>query len=151
MGALLLALVLAIAGCGGTDRIAEEAVEDASNGDVKIDKDGDEIEIEVGGQKLQSKQGELVDGFPGDVPMPDDFDVVSSSTGDGKYQAFGRIPSADDAFAFYKAELPKEGWKVTVASAAENTFQVIADKAGRALVVGSSPSNEGANLTVVLE
>ena len=40
---------------------------------------------------------------------------------------------------------------MTVASAAQNTFQVIADKGGRALVLGSSPSNEGANLTVVLE
>ncbi len=49
-GALLLAGRLALAGCGGTDQIAEEAVEQASGGDVKIDKDGDETKIEVAGQ-----------------------------------------------------------------------------------------------------
>ncbi len=151
LGAFVVAVLLAVAGCGGTDEIAEQAVEEASGGDVKIDKDGDETTIEVGGQELENKQGDLVEGFPEDIPMPGDFEVVSSSKVEGKYQAFGRIPSSDDAFAFYKAELPEKGWKVDVAAASEGSFQVVATKGGRALVVGSSPSNEGANLTVVLE
>ena len=146
----MLAGVLAMAGCGGTDRITEEVVEDASNGEVKIDRDGDETKVEVGGQKFENKQGELVDGFPGDVPLPDGFEIVTSAKGQGGYQAFGRIASSDDTFAFYKAELPKEGWKTTVASSAGGSFQITADKSGRAVVVGSSPSNEGANLTIVV-
>lgn len=147
----MLACVLAVAGCGGTDRIAEEAVEDASNGEVKIDRDGDETRVEVGGQELENKQGDLVDGFPDDVPLPDGFEIVSSTKTQGKYSTFGRVASSDDTFAFYKAELPKEGWKVEVASAAGGSFQIVAKKGGRALVLGSAPSNEGSNLTVVVE
>lgn len=112
LGALLLVGVLAIAGCGGTDEIAEQAVEEASGGEVKIDKDGDETKIEVGGQELENKQGGLVDGFPEDFPLPDDFDVSNSSKTQGKYQAFGSIPSSDDTFAFYKAELPNKDWEI---------------------------------------
>jgi hypothetical protein len=152
LGALLLAGVLAIAGCGGTDEIAEQAVEEASGGEVKIDKDGDETKIEVGGQKLENKQGGLVDGFPEDFPLPDDFDVSTSSKTQGKYQAFGSIPSSDDTFAFYKAELPNKEWKIQVASAAAgDTFQILANKGGREAVLNSGPANEGAHLTVVVE
>jgi hypothetical protein len=152
LGALLLAGVLAIAGCGGTDEIAEQAVEEASGGEVKIDKDGDETKIEVGGQKLENKQGGLVDGFPEDFPLPDDFDVSSSSKTQGKYQAFGSMASSDDTFAFYKAELRNKEWKIQVASAAAgDTFQILASKDGREAVLNSRPANEGAHLTVVVE
>jgi hypothetical protein len=85
------------------------------------------------------------------VPMPDDFEVVSSNKAQGKFQAFGRIASSEDTFAFYKDGLPKNGWKVEVANATGGSFQIIAKKSGRGLVLGSAPSNEGANLTVVLE
>ena len=150
VGALLLAAVLAIAGCGGTDRIAEEAVEDASNGEVKIDRDGDETKVEVGGQELENKQGGLVDGFPEDFPMPDGFEVETSTKAQGKYQAFGSISSAEDTFAYYKDELPKQGWQIQTSSAAGGTFQIVASKDGREAVLGSSPANEGANLTIVV-
>ena len=150
VGALLLAAVLAVAGCGGTDRIAEEAVEDASNGEVKIDRDGDETKVEVGGQELENKQGGLVDGFPEDFPMPDGFEVETSTKAQGKYQAFGSISSAEDTFAYYKDELPKQGWQIQTSSAAGGTFQIVASKDGREAVLGSSPANEGANLTIVV-
>lgn len=146
----MLTAALAVTGCGGTDRITEDAVEDASNGEVKIDRDGDQTKIEVGGQEYENQQGGLADGFPKDVPIPDDFEVVSSTKGEGAYQAFGRIASSEDTFAFYEAELPKQGWKVNVAGSAGGSFQITADKDGRALVLGSAPSNEGANLTIVL-
>jgi hypothetical protein len=145
-----MAAVLAAAGCGGTDRIAEEAVEDASNGEVKIDRDGDETKVEVGGQELENKQGGLVDGFPEDFPMPDGFEVETSTKAQGKYQAFGSISSAEDIFAYYKNELPKQGWQIQTSSAAGGTFQIVASKDGREAVLGSSPANEGANLTIVV-
>ena len=145
-----MAGALGAAGCGGTDRITEAAVEDASGGEVKIDRDGDETRVEVGGQEFENKQGALADGFPSDVPIPDGFEVVSSTKTKGEYQAFGRIDSSEETFAFYKSELPKEGWEVTVANTTGGTFQITASKAGRALVLGSSPSNEGAHLTIVV-
>jgi hypothetical protein len=149
---ILVAAVLALAGCGDTDEIAEQAVEEASGGEVKIDKEGDETKVEVGGETLENKQGALVDGFPKDFPLPDGFDVSTSTKTGGKYQAFGAIPSADDAFAFFEAELPKEGWKVDVArKGSSGGFQVLAKKGGRDAVVNSGPANEGANLTVVVE
>jgi hypothetical protein len=150
--ALLLVGVFAIAGCGGTDDLAEQAVEEASGGEVKVDRNGDETKIEVGGQELENKQGGLVDGFPDDFPLPDDFDVSTSSKTQGKYQAFGSISSSEDTFAFYKAELPKGEWKIEAASAAGGgTFQILANKGGREAVLGSGPANEGAHLTVVVE
>jgi hypothetical protein len=145
-----MAAVLVAAGCGGTDQIAEEAVEDASNGEVKIDRDGDETKVEVGGQELENKQGGLVDGFPEDFPMPDGFEVETSTKAQGKYQAFGSISSAEDTFAYYKGELPKQGWQIQTSSAAGGTFQIVASKDGREAVLGSSPANEGANLTIVV-
>jgi hypothetical protein len=152
LGALLLAGVLAMAGCGGTDEIAEQAVEEASGGEVKIDKDGDEMKVEVGGQELESKQGGLVEGFPEDFPLPDEFDVSTSSKTQGKYQAFGSIPSSDDTFTFYKAELPNKEWKIQVASAAGgDTFQILANKGDREAVLNSGPASDGAHLTVVVE
>jgi hypothetical protein len=152
LGALLATGLLALAGCGGTDQITEQAVEEASGGEVKIDKDGDKTKIEVAGQELENQQGGLVDGFPEDFPMPDDFEVETSTKTQGKYQAFGSIPSSDETFAFYKDKLAGDGWKISVASTAgAGSFQIVADKGGREAVVGSSPANEGANLTVVVE
>jgi hypothetical protein len=151
IGALLLALTLALAACGGTDAITEQAVEDASGGEVKIDKNGDETMIEVGGEELENKQGGLVDGFPDDFPMPDEYEVETSTKTQGKYQAFGSIPSADDAYAFYQSELGKNGWKIQVArDSGGGTFQIVAKHGGREAVVNSAPANEGANLTVVV-
>ena len=142
--------LLALAGCGGTDQITEQAVEDASGGEVKIDKDGDKTKIEVAGQELENQQGGLVDGFPEDFPMPDDFEVETSTKTQGKYQAFGSISSAEDTFAYYKDELPKQGWEIQTSSATGGTFQIVANKDGREAVLGSSPANEGANLTIVV-
>jgi hypothetical protein len=152
LSALLLVLALAVAGCGGTDAITEEAVEDASGGEVKIDRDGDQTKIEVGGQELENRQGGLVDGFPDDFPMPGDYEVETSTKTHGKYQAFGSIPSAGEAYAFYQDELAKHGWEIEVArDSGGGVFQIIANNGGRQAVVNSSPANEGANLTVVVE
>ena len=152
LSALLLILAaLVVAGCGGSDALTEQAVENASDGEVKIDKDGDKTKIEVAGQELENQQGGLVEGFPEDLPMPDDFEVETSTKTQGKYQAFGSIPSAEDAYAFYQAELPKSGWKIQAAQdSGGGNFQVIANRGGRQAVVNSSPANEGANLTVVV-
>ena len=149
--AFLLAGVLALAGCGGTDQIAEQAIEEASGGDVKVDKDGDETKIEVGGQELENKQGGLVDGFPDDFPLPDDFKIETSLKAEGRYQAYGRIASADEAFAFYKAELPKAEWKIETAIGGNGSFQIVARRADREAVVNSTPTNEAAGLAVIVE
>ena len=144
--------MFAVAGCGGADEVAERAVEEASGGEVKLERNGDETKIEVGGQELENKQGGLVDGFPEDFPLPDDFEISTSTKTQGKYQAFGAIPSGKEGLAFFKAELPKKEWKIEVARAdASGTFQLIANKGGRRAVVNSGPANEGANLTVVVE
>jgi hypothetical protein len=151
LGAFLVTGLLALAGCGGTDQITEQAVEDASGGEVKIDKDGDKTKIKVGGQELENQQGGLVDGFPEDFPMPDGFEVETSTKTQGKYQAFGSISSSDETFAFYKDALAGDGWRISVASTAgPGSFQIVANKGGREAVVGASPANDGANLTILV-
>jgi hypothetical protein len=150
---ILVAALLALAGCGDTDEIAEQAVEEVSGGEVKIEKDGDKTKVEAGGETLENTQGALADDFPDDFPLPPDFDVETSTTVNGTdHQAFGSIPSAKEALAFLEEQLPKKGWKIDVARASSaDSFQVIANKSGRRAVVNSSAANEGANLTVVVQ
>ena len=76
----------------------------------------------------------------------------------GKWTSFEPRPgidtstASDETFAFYKDKLSGGGWKISVASTAgAGSFQIVANKGGREAVVGSSPANEGANLTVVVE
>ena len=62
-----------------------------------------------------------------------------------------RASGSDDTFAFYKDQLTGDGWTISVASTAgAGSFQIVATKGGREAVVGSSPANEGANLTIVV-
>jgi hypothetical protein len=81
---------------------------------------------------------------------PGELGCASAPPAQGKYQAFGSISSAEDTLAYYKDELPKQGWEIQTSSAAGGTFQIVANKDGREAVLGSSPANEGANLTIVV-
>jgi hypothetical protein len=146
------AAALVLSACGATDDLTEEAVEKATGGEVKVKKKGSEVEVEVGGRKLQNEQGGLVDGFPKDVPLPPGYAVSTSTKLEGQtYQAFGRLPDQDRALAFFKDNLSKEEWRIEAARSGADSFQVIANRGKRKLVVNSTGQNEGANMTVVVD
>jgi hypothetical protein len=98
-GALLLA------GCGAaSEKLAEEATERAiesqGGGNVEIDTDGDgsinietdegtysadgegNFNLETGDGSFSAGSGSMPDGWPDDVPLPDDFEVITGSTMD---------------------------------------------------------------------
>jgi hypothetical protein len=82
IGAVLL---LGAAACGGdsgspSDGALEEIIESQGGGDVDIDSDDGEITIESDdGSFSSSSSGELPEGWPDDVPLPDDFEIQGSS------------------------------------------------------------------------
>lgn len=85
--ALLLALALALGGCGEVaEKASEEAIERAveSDGSADVDVDSDDGSVKVETDEGTTSYGEdldLPDAFPSDVPLPEsDFSIVSSST-----------------------------------------------------------------------
>ncbi len=116
---VVTAVSLALPGCGSvTDRLAEEAVEEATgvevdadgetvtlegpDGSIVVDGDGETVTIEGsngdGGERVSiSANGELPDGF--DLPIPDGGLLVSTSTvdSDGRSasQVFLEFPADD--------------------------------------------------------
>lgn len=92
MTVLLLtgALALALAACdAAVEQIAEEAAERAVEADgggdveVDVDDDGGDISVETDEGSLQVAVGDDADlpaDFPEEVPLPDDFVVLSASS-----------------------------------------------------------------------
>jgi hypothetical protein len=122
IGASIVALVFAVAGCSAVeDKIAEEVSEEIAGGlvggDVEIDDDsvtmdtGDgEVTIEGGGDDLPSD-------FPSDFPMYGDADLDSTSkVADPNGTVFYvNLVSGDDAidvYEWYKGEFEDEGWTI---------------------------------------
>lgn len=122
IGASIVALVFAVAGCSAVeDKIAEEVSEEIAGGlvggDVEIDDDsvtmdtGDgEVTIEGGGDDLPSD-------FPSDFPMYGDADLDSTSkVADSNGTVFYvNLVSGDDAidvYEWYKGEFEDEGWTI---------------------------------------
>jgi len=128
---MLLVLVLA-SGCFGqniAEKIAEEAIEKAIESDsgenVDIDFDDDEITIESDDGEVSIGMGtDLPDGFPDNVPVYPDMEIISSwsVTEDDKdsYSINGLTEDAgDDVFAWYKENL--SSWEI------ENEFSASGD------------------------
>lgn len=106
---------LVLASCGEvTERVTEEAIEQsAGGGEVDIDEDGSvsfenedgsfsadaegnlDIESEDGSYSVDSQSGDLPEDFP-DVPVPDGFEVRSSSAqSDGDETAYTALGTVD--------------------------------------------------------
>jgi hypothetical protein len=120
---LLVALPL-LAGCGDSEtvgeRIAEEVAEQAGGEDVDIDVDGDDVTIESkDGDASFSTSGELPEGWPDDLALPDGAEIVGSTgvSADGGRQLSvnGTVAaSPDEVFEHFEGEL--DGWEQSAKS-----------------------------------
>lgn len=156
-GAAVLALgLVAGVGCG---KVAEKATERAVErvdgvDDVDISEDGVRIETEDGVVDF-SGDGTLPDGWPDDVPVPDDITVnFSGSTGSGSDRSFTVMGttglSAAEVLDLYKDRL--SGWDVegestfsgSGATSASATFL----DGDRSVVVGASEAGDGTSVTI---
>jgi hypothetical protein len=92
VAALGVALVVG-AGCGGAadsaaERLSEEAIEEAAGGEVDIE-DGSAKVTNEDGSSFEVGTGDLPEGWPEDIPMPEGTEITSSAKGaDGSDQSF---------------------------------------------------------------
>lgn len=131
----LAGAALVFAACGGGDSIsenlAEEAIEQAGGGDVDIDSDGGSVNIDTdegsmsvdedGNVEIEtedgsfSSSGDIPEGFPDEVPLPDGLDVGSGAVTDGpegeSYQVAGSVDGDPaDVFAELIAQFEDAGF-----------------------------------------
>lgn len=133
---VFLVVLLALASCGkATEKLTEEAIEQsAGGGEVDIDDDGSfsfendegsfevdsegnvKIEGEDGEFSIDGSSGELPDGWPDDVPVPSDLEILTGSkTSDGEQDLFSVLGNVDgdpeDVFADLVDAFEDEGFE----------------------------------------
>ncbi len=161
--ALGAALVLTAAACGDdggspSDNAIEELIESQGGGEVDIDSEDGEVTIESeDGSFTASSSGDLPEEWPGDVPLPDDLAIESSSriadgsTGGALLSVSGTTSmSIEEIQELYSSEL--EGWTeglnmVNSSGGTESlTMALEDDGAGRGVML--SATNDGAATTL---
>lgn len=125
--ALILGAVLVLTGCGG-EEIAERIAEEAGGADnVEIDPDSGEVHVEGSEGSFSIGGGDIPDGFPDELPIPDGLEVAGSASFSGGEEgtAFVQLQGGDydELTSFYESELPANGWTV------EDTRNVASDQA----------------------
>jgi hypothetical protein len=118
---LVLACVLLLsAGCKrAADGLADTAIERASGGQVKVDRDGDTVRLKTPEGEMTVQGGEalpLPETFPEDVYLPKDYAINSVMDINGmsmvSMRAPGRVPGL---FADARKAMVDQGWKETMA------------------------------------
>jgi hypothetical protein len=116
---LAVVLALVLVGCGGiADEVAEEAAERVVGSDVEIDTDDGSVTVESDqGTVAIGTGGDLPDGLPDQLPLPDGLEVLASlsqSTNGTETIGFQAATSSsyDDVVAVYEDGLA-DAWTVT--------------------------------------
>lgn len=118
--AIGLACVLLPTGCQkAADRMTEDAIERASDGQVKIERDGDKVVLKTADGQVTMQGGDalpLPAAFPKDVYLPGDYAVNSVMDLEGvsmvSLRAPGKVPGL---FADARESMVAQGWKETMA------------------------------------
>ncbi|MEJ2347605.1 MAG: hypothetical protein P8Y17_00185 [Patescibacteria group bacterium] len=110
----------------GRELITEKILSKSTGSEVNIEGDGEKVSITSDeGTLLVEQGGELPDSFPSDFP------VYPNATPTGSWTAAGDdtnglsvLWETDDSISkvtdYYKEELPKAGWKITLTSEVED-------------------------------
>ncbi|MBY5163527.1 hypothetical protein [Salsipaludibacter albus] len=166
--ATALLLGLALAGCGSlaesvTERAVEEAAEAANGGgDVDLDINDEDGSISISSSEGSFSVGgsqELPDGFPAELPLPADHEVVSSMSfddgGDASYNISMSVAGdADTVAAELQASLEDTGYTLTGTSEMQmdgldtRTMQFEGDGLEGFITVADTPDGTVANYTV---
>lgn len=120
---LLLAVGLLLAGCNigdrVQDRLTEEVLGRAADGDVEIDRSDGSVRVETDeGTVSFGGSADLPDDFPEAMPVPDGIEVAGSfaTSSDSERQVSVQAQtqrSFDDLRAYFGTELPASGWEIT--------------------------------------
>lgn len=117
-GGLLACLLLP--GCQrAADSMTEAAMEAATGGKVKVDRDGDKVVFKTADGEMVVQGGDVLplpEDFPGDVYLPDGYTVNSVMDLQGVSVVGMRAPGKVTAlFADARKRMAEQGWKETVA------------------------------------
>ena len=145
VGMLVVAVALALGGCGSDD--------------VEVDEGSVTVTTDDGTATISGGEGALAEGFPEEFPIYDDADVSSSAVGnvDGRAQYTAVLVTSDpvaDVYAWYKTELPSNGWtiendaQVSTAEGATSMLSVKRDCTARAGII--EQNDGGAEIAVTL-
>lgn len=122
-----LALLLTTTACSSvaeniSERAAEEILEQAAGGevDIDLDEDGGTVSVNTDDGSFSIGTDELPDAFPASAPLPADYTVLSSMSGDSSDDGQTVVvtvsagdASFEDLVARLDAELAANGWDVT--------------------------------------
>ncbi len=158
----LAAVTLALAGCGSTLSTDDAKINvDRDDGSFTIETEEGEVNFEAGGG------GSLPEGFPSDFPLPDNLNIIVSSSGSGgsnKVDAILNVTATtnqpvDDLRSFYTKELPAKGWTIkaqnqTNIGGKNNTVSLTAEKgstqANVAIIDGDTTASDGDATTLTI-
>lgn len=159
-----IAALLVVCACSGCRKAANEAVESAI--ESQIARDGGKADVQIGDDnvslKFQDEKGEstfasgknvaLPDDFPQDVPQYSPMTVIMANAQqeDERFtiQATS-TDSLDQVAAFYKQEVPKQGWEEESNTAMGSDMRALTyKKDGRSLQVMVAATDDGTTLTI---
>lgn len=155
--AIVALALVALGGCRKSqESIADAAIERASDGKVKIDRDGDRMTIKTDQGEMAVQSGEalpLPKDFPGDVYLPPDYRINSvMDLGGAKVlslQADGKVSVLFDAA---RTAMDKQGWKQTMAMQnSTDTAMLAYEKDKRAAVLSFNENSGDAGVTMSVQ
>lgn len=154
---MTVATVVALGGCRKSqESIADAAIERASGGKVKVDRDGDRMTIKTDQGEMAVQSGEalpLPKDFPGDVYLPPGYRINSvMDLGGAKVlslQADGKVSVLFDAA---RAAMDKQGWKQTMAMQnSTDTAMLAYEKDQRAAVLSFNDNSGDSGVTMSVQ
>ncbi len=109
----------------GREFAAEKYLSKSTGADVDIEGDGEKVTITSEDGTISFEEGgELPDDFPSDLPIYPNAKLTGSWTAEGENAngvstVWETSDSVDKVGDYYKKELPKAGWKLTLTSEVE--------------------------------
>ncbi len=134
-----------------TDKAVENAVEDATGGDVDVDTSENRVAININGSSWEAGDSvSLPANFPEDIYVAEGTVKVAMATDQeqGFSVSLESSKSVSEAKTLYQDELADDGWKLTGGADIGDAASVFATKDNRSLTVSMGPNTEK-TLTVI--
>lgn len=154
---LVAVAMLGLVGCQrSADSLADGAIERASGGQVKVERDGDTVTVATADGQSIVRSGEslsLPEAFPGDVYLPDGYAINSVMDLEGVNVLNLRAPGKlSGLFADAREAMAGHGWKETLAMQHSVDSAMLAFEKGErnAMLAFSNGGDQGVSLSVQL-
>ena len=128
----------------GAEKIAENIVNKATNGQVDIDYNSNSVVMNTNGGSLKTGDNvKLPDDFPKDVYVIDGNikAAITSAENDGHHLSIETTTSPAEAYAKYEEMIKADGWTATTTGTYSGVYTAMATKDDRYLTVSISDSD----------